>query len=830
MAGSYDYHQMLDLVGAYYGSGSDQWLKVAGAKETSAAELLKILQQTPGVDTLVTESGQYAGWRLASQQSYGAVSNVGSLVNSNTAGGAAAVQSSGTIQVPGQFAETAGKVTVKSGAAAAGTKALQFVSGEVIPATIAVATGLKLGYTIDKVLYDINPDIFTYLGAKDWNPDVMKDISLIYREEGLPLQEKLWNGLWGINPDDDTTQLYAEETQFAYMAGYLQSLGAFVTQAGVDLNSVPTSRIAYPNNYVLIAPETGTHNIELAYVDKSSGEITNRAKIEISVEAEQGPVYIYSWCVNGGANLGTYFSTCSKYPHTLVYKYKVWSSSTEPGWMSSQNAATTFTDGYNETYYSVRDLGAGINVNTIISSNFTFSIINRYTSSMSSGIHKDISTYILHGTIEEPMSGISTQPNAIYPNIPNTTNISDIISALKQQYPELWDSAVTNDVLQPDGSIKTFTYLPLPTPTSKSKYDTQPTGDGSEQNQTDTDVKPDSSTEIKDSTTTTIVSPPTTPNPPDTGGGDSPTVVPPVGKASSLWSIYNPTLEQVNQFGSWLWSSNFVEQLKKLFNDPMQAIIGLHKVYSPVQTSGQGTIKCGYLDSGVPSKLVSEQYVTVDCGSVDLQEYFGNVFDYPPYTEVSIYLPFIGIQRLDPSDVMRSTISVKYHIDVLSGACMAEVNVKRDAAGGALYTFTGDAAVRYPVSSGSYMSMVSSIVSAVAGTAMIAVAPSTAGILGATAGVAHSFFNARNNVQRSGSFTGNAGAMGSKIPYLIISRPQTAMADKFETLSGYPSNTYTLLSACKGFTKVKYCHVENLNATDAEKQEIEQLLKEGVIL
>ena len=251
----------------------------------------------------------------------------------------------------------------------------------------------------------------------------------------------------------------------------------------------------------------------------------------------------------------------------------------------------------------------------------------------------------------------------------------------------------------------------------------------------------------------------------------------------------------------------------------MQAIIGLHKVYSPVQTSGQGTIKCGYLDSGVPSKLVSEQYVTVDCGSVDMQEYFGNVFDYPPYTEVSIYLPFIGIRQLDPSDVMRSTISVKYHVDVLTGACLAEVNVQRDAAGGTLYTFSGDAAVRYPVSSGSYMGIVSGLIG-------VATSIVSGNLLPALGGATR----LHTNVDRSGSFTGNSGAMGSKVPYLIISRPQTAMAQNFETLSGYPSNTFTPLSACKGFTQVKYCHVENLNATDAEKQEIEQLLKEGVIL
>lgn len=799
MAGSYDYHQMTDLVAAYYGSGSDQWLKVVGAKETSGAELLQILKQTPGVETIVTESGQYAGWRLAAQESYGAVSNVGSLVNSNTAGGAASVQTSGTIKVPGQFAESAGKVTVKSGATATGTKVLQFVSGEVVPATIAVATGLKLGYTIDKALYEKNPDIFKTLHLGEFNPDVMNDISLYLREEGLPIQEKLWNGLWGINPDDGTTQLYAEETQFAYMAGYLQAAGIF------------SNSYSFPS-----------------YTDGDSIEFSGASFTEVVGALSNYTSGLFNYDSSKFQSLVDHFGLSldgklfqlicqSNSPYYTNYQINIYDDFTKTGVVE-----------YASNHYRVKlDTSAIGKIYDL--STYSDGSSDRYSySGRASGSYFDITPYVVNpqdvrisnfGNIISPLSGIGTQPNATTPTVPDTTDIATIISALKQQYPELWDSAVTNDVLQPDGSIKTLTYLPLPTPTSKGKYDTQPTGDGSEQNQKDTDVKPDSSTEIQDSTTTIIVSPPTTPNPPDTGGGDSPTVVPPVGKASSLWSIYNPTLEQVNQFGSWLWSSNFVEQLKKLFNDPMQAIIGLHKVYSPVQTSGQGTIKCGYLDSEVPSKLVSEQYVTVDCGSVDLQEYFGNVFDYPPYTEVSIYLPFIGVRHLDPSDVMRSTISVIYHIDVLTGACLADINVQRDAAGGTLYTFSGDAAVRYPVSSGSYMGIVSGLIG-------VATSVVSGNILPAIGGVTR----LHTNVDRSGSFTGNAGAMGSKIPYLIISRPQTAMADKFETLSGYPSNTYTPLSACKGFTQVKYCHVENLNATDAEKQEIEQLLKEGVIL
>ncbi len=811
MAITWQYQQMLDLVEAYYGSGSDEWRKLF-TYEVSGKDMANILRQVPGVQVLETESGQYAGWQLVSQESYGAVSNVGSLVNSNTVGGSASVQTSGLIQVPGQFAESAGNVTVKSGAVSTGAKALQFVSGTVLPATIAVATGLKLGYTIDKALYELNPDIFTYLGAKDWNPDVMNDISLVYREEGLPLQEKLWNGLWGINQEDNTTQLYAEETQFAYMAGYLQSLGLFSDGSPTFPEYVSGEKIFYPGTSlesVVGAIKPYCSSLNPSFDSSVYQELATKYSIDLSkpfvVEFDDvGPTATYSRYVlyyqdSNVLDNYTIEQVPEAIPTTKAY-YKAMPNNINRGVYKTITKTGVVSYG---TYPYGRD-----NAVTIAYQNVYDGISYKpFLSSFSSP------------TFTPTLEGTGKQSDAIYPTVPNTNNISDIISALKQQYPELWDSAITNDVLQPDGSIKTFTYLPLPTPTSNSKYDTQPTGDGSEQNQKDTDVKPDSSTQIKDSTTTTIVSPPATPNPPDTGGGDSPTVVPPVGKASSLWSIYNPTLKQVNQFGSWLWSSNFVEQLKKLFNDPMQAIIGLHKVYSPVQTSGQGTIKCGYLDSQVPSKLVSEQYVTVDCGSVDMQEYFGNVFDYPPYTEVSIYLPFIGIRQLDPSDVMRSTISVKYHIDVLTGACLAEVNVQRDASGGTLYTFSGDAAVRYPVSSGSYMGIVSGLIG-------VATSVVSGNMLPALSGVTR----LHTNVDHSGSFTGNAGAMGSKIPYLIISRPQTAMADKFETLSGYPSNTYTPLSACTGFTQVKFCHVENLTATDSEKQEIEQLLKEGVIL
>lgn len=836
MAGSYDYFKMLDLVESYYGSGSDQWLKVVGGKATTADEMLTILKQTPGVNVITAQDGSYRGWVLANTGSTNIGTNIGSAVDSNIIGGTNSLVNTGTTHMPSQMVadSSTGLVTVKNAAKTAGGRWV--TSGGVAPAIAVVSTGLSLGVTIDKALYAAKPGFLTDEQLETLNPDNWKQISNLVDEQwtemGYPTVGKIGRAVFdivlGIDSTDNSTQMYIDEDAYAYAAWYLQNAGAFSSgdyewPKYTDGDSVSFSgTLTYQDiNSMFPGEASAAFNLIKSKYDLSFSD-TDLIELDYTrVNYNDGTYYVDAEIV-----------VTTNAPSLSPAVAKLLSKEYQ---FSGNYAVRPIRNSSNTTQYEYfRDTDGSISFDKTTPSASGWALLT-YATDVETAIEDQISyayTMSNWGTATKSSSipGTGQQPNATLPKLSTGTDLASFKTLLKQQYPDIWTKSVTRQVLQPDGTLKTFTYVPVPTPNATGWMDTQPTGDGSQQSQKDTVVNPDMDTSIKDTISSSGSTSPTTPNPPDTGGGSSPTVVPPVGKASSLWSIYNPTLEQVNQFGSWLWSSNFVEQLKKLFNDPMQAIIGLHKVYSPVQTSGQGTIKCGYLDSQVPSKLVSEQYVTVDCGSVDMQEYFGNVFDYPPYTEVSIYLPFIGIQRLDPSDVMRSTISVKYHVDVLTGACLAEVNVQRDASGGTLYTFSGDAAVRYPVSSGSYMSIVSSLVGMATGVGMIAAAPTIPGIIGATVGVAHTYMNAHTNVQHSGSFTGSAGAMGSKIPYLIISRPQTAMADKFETLSGYPSNTFTPLSACKGFAQVKYCHVENLSATETEKNEIEQLLKEGVIL
>lgn len=437
------------------------------------------------------------------------------------------------------------------------------------------------------------------------------------------------------------------------------------------------------------------------------------------------------------------------------------------------------------------------------------------------------------------VDGIGFQPDGTVPNFTSDMSLSDIIAEIDRTFPNRAGKKLVQQVVQPDGTVKEYTYVPTVAPsgnptvdptTGEDPYSEPVTGDKT-QDDTEIEEEPETGDETEPTTQYIIqqITSPPEPTQENTGSGSTPPIVLPTGSAKALFRIWNPIQSEIDSLGAWLWSSQFIDQLLKMFSNPMEAIISLHKVFVSPTIGGRDDITIGYLNSGVNSNYVNGQYVTVDCGSVSLSEFYQNVFDYPPFTEISLYLPFVGIVKLDTSDVMRGSVNVVYHVDVVTGACLAEVKIIRDASGGIIYTYTGNCAVQYPLSSGSYMGVVTSAVGLAAG----AVATYATG--GATLpfllrqGVG-ALSSARTNVQRSGSFSANAGAMGCKKPYLIISRPQSNLANSFNMFVGKPANFTTKIGACTGFISCTEVHIENCNGTNVELAELENLLKTGIII
>lgn len=296
--------------------------------------------------------------------------------------------------------------------------------------------------------------------------------------------------------------------------------------------------------------------------------------------------------------------------------------------------------------------------------------------------------------------------------------------------------------------------------------------------------------------------------------------------SSGFVSLLAPTTAQLKNLASYMWDTLNMENWKKIFADPIDAIIGLTLVPCAVTRGGITSVKVGNIDTGVEMSTLSSQIAVVDCGSLAVGEYFASYLDYDPYTKMELFLPFIGYRPIKADEVMGKTIHVKYYVDLLSGACNAQVVCGTNL----LYSFAGSVGYQVPITSNNWSNWLQSVIS-LSGAAITtiatggAAAPMTAGTA-ATASV--NMF--KQNVDRSGTLAGNAGYLSQLTPYLVITRPKIAIPKDQNKFMGYPSLIASSLGDLSGYTEIKEIHLENIPCTEEELSEIESMLKGGVIL
>lgn len=300
-------------------------------------------------------------------------------------------------------------------------------------------------------------------------------------------------------------------------------------------------------------------------------------------------------------------------------------------------------------------------------------------------------------------------------------------------------------------------------------------------------------------------------------------------------TMYNPSASQLRQLSDFMWSNLFdLNTYKKLFSDPMESIIGLAVVPINPTTGGSKTVKFGTIDSGIEMNYLSTNWCSLDCGWCSIEKYIGAFLDSDPYTKVSIYLPFIGIRQLSADDVNGRMVHVVYHVDVLTGACAAFIEVEGR---GVLYTYNGSCITNIPLTSvnfsGAIQNAVSAVISGIGTVAGMATgaAPITAmGITGLMNSAANTALNSKPAIQRSGNLGGSAGIMSIMKPYLIIERPDISVPYNVQHFAGQTCNITMRLDSCSGFTVCEFIHLEDVPATTEEISEIESLLAQGVYL
>ena len=319
------------------------------------------------------------------------------------------------------------------------------------------------------------------------------------------------------------------------------------------------------------------------------------------------------------------------------------------------------------------------------------------------------------------------------------------------------------------------------------------------------------------------------------GNGDDTTDIIPLPEIPTLSlidcgmvSAYKMTESGLKALSNELWSANseLLENLKKMFLDnPMESIMSLSLI--PLNLTGaNGVVKIGNYPTQIGCTVLSEQYITLDCGSIDIGLYWGNSLDYDPYTKYDLYLPMIGCMSLSADEITGKKLSVKYIIDIISGSCVAFVSVNNSV----LYSASGNCMLKLPISGRDASSLYSSIIQ-LGASAVPTIA--TGGALGLT-GVVNSGLSVLGNkphAKHSGTMSGNNGVLNVKYPVLTITRAKQSLPENFYKFKGYTSNITEQIKNLYGYTEIEYIRLENISGiTDSELTELEEILKSGFIV
>ena len=202
---------------------------------------------------------------------------------------------------------------------------------------------------------------------------------------------------------------------------------------------------------------------------------------------------------------------------------------------------------------------------------------------------------------------------------------------------------------------------------------------------------------------------------------------------------------------------------------------------------------------------------------------------------------------------MRRQIKIIYDIDYSSGTAKVIVLVSNEYDGGytnytPMYLYDAQVGQEMPLHTSdkqartqqALKSVINAAVSIPANAVGGAVAGGGAGAtLGATQGIGNLASSAVQsgadlimnipNYRAGGTIDSQeAYAINNLLPFVIVEFPDTNIPSGLKDVNGFTTNMYTKLKNMRGITVCQNVKVDNVVATDKEKEEIKQLLESGV--
>lgn len=310
---------------------------------------------------------------------------------------------------------------------------------------------------------------------------------------------------------------------------------------------------------------------------------------------------------------------------------------------------------------------------------------------------------------------------------------------------------------------------------------------------------------------------------------------------TGLITMFSPTKAQLRTLASFLWSDDFIDNVKKAWAEPMESIIQFGIVpidLASVRENSASQVYVGNVSiTGCQMYKLKKQVIPIDMGKINVKLNWTNALDWEPFCQCTLYLPYIGFVPIKVNDVMKSTIHLKYFVDLLSGDCIAQVKCMRDDSLGqkwghepaVLYQHRGNCMINIPISANNYSAFYKTLTLGALNAMGSAFTMNGGGIESGVTGIVSGLLDGAD-IQRSGNYSGSVAGLMHPTPCLFIQKPIQHMPENYEHFVGWPCYKKYKLGDLKGFTVVDSVIDNTVKATDREKILIEEALKEGIIL
>lgn len=297
---------------------------------------------------------------------------------------------------------------------------------------------------------------------------------------------------------------------------------------------------------------------------------------------------------------------------------------------------------------------------------------------------------------------------------------------------------------------------------------------------------------------------------------------------SLLTTTYAMNESNLKAMGQKLWDASFIENIKLVNNSPIENILSVKSFPFPIAGGTATNVVLGNVDMGVEGNKIPSTFIprkTIGTFTVP-KKFSGHLEWLNWHTVVTCYLPYIGFVELETKQILDKTITLKYIYDVITGVCTACFYANNIE----IAKYSGTLAIDIPITASNRAQVEAGLVrSALSGNigALGNIAASsllTGNILGLSG------FWGTNSFTTKGSPSPSCDGFDEQKAFIIIDYPVYQEPTNFGHEYGHPCNLSLTLGNLSGFTQLQNVDVTGLAITENEREELKQLLENGIYL